>query len=182
MWSICVTPASCIACLIRFASRLSYPGHPASTRTDSPAGESVLVDAGWPGYDNRDANRIRQAMQEAGVTQIDHMIATHYHADHYGGIPQLAAMVPIKHYYDHGKMASLQDDPNFPKLYAAYQSAAGGQTTTLSPGDTIPLKSASGYPAVTLSCVVSSGQAIGGKSSPANSECATARTADDDPS
>ena len=154
----------------------------AATLIVTPAGESILVDAGWTGFENRDANRIRDAMREAGVTQIDHMIATHYHADHYGGIPQLAAVVPIKHYYDHGKMTSLQDDPNFPKMYAAYQSAAGGQTTTLSAGDTIPLKRAAGYPAVTLSCVVSSGQTIGGPSSPANSECATAKTAADDPS
>jgi competence protein ComEC len=154
----------------------------ASTLIVTPAGESILVDAGWPGNDNRDANRIRQAMRDAGVTQIDHMIATHYHVDHYGGIPQLAAMVPIKHYYDHGKMTSLQDDKNFPTLYAAYQSAAGGQTTTLSPGDTISLKPASGYPDVTLACVVSAGQTIGGKLTPANPQCASATTAEDDPS
>jgi competence protein ComEC len=154
----------------------------ASTLIVTPAGESILVDAGWPGNENRDANRIQKAMREAGVAQIDHMIATHYHADHYGGIPQLAALVPIKHYYDHGKMTSLQDDPNFPKLYAAYQSAAGGQTTTLSPGDTIPLKAASGYPAVTLSCIVSSGQTIGGKSTPANPQCTSAKTMEDDQS
>jgi beta-lactamase superfamily II metal-dependent hydrolase len=154
----------------------------ASTLIVTPAGEAILVDAGWPGNDNRDANRIRQAMREAGVTQIDHMIATHYHVDHYGGIPQLASAVPIKHFYDHGKMTSLADDPNFSKLYAAYQSAASGQTTTLSPGDTIPLKRAPGYPAVTLSCVVSGGQAIGGTSTPANPQCATATTARDDPS
>jgi beta-lactamase superfamily II metal-dependent hydrolase len=154
----------------------------ASTLIVTPAGESILVDAGWPGFENRDANRIRQAMSDAGVTQIDHMIATHYHADHYGGIPQLAAAVPIKHYYDHGKMSSLQDDPNFPKMYAAYQTASGGQTTTLSPGDTIPLKRAAGVPAVTLSCIVSGGQTIGGSSSAANPECASARAMEDDPS
>src|SRR5262244_3263096 len=154
----------------------------ASTLIVTPAGESILVDAGWAGNDNRDANRIRKAMSEAGVTQIDHMIATHYHADHYGGIPQLAALVQIKHFYDHGKMSSLQDDPNFPKMYAAYQAAAGGQTTTLNPGDTIPLKRAQGYPAVTFSCLVSGGQPIGGDSGKANPECATARMAEDDPS
>jgi len=154
----------------------------ASTLIVTPAGESILVDAGWAGNDNRDANRIRQSMAEAGVTQIDHMIATHYHADHYGGIPQLAAAVPIKHYYDHGKMSSLQDDPNFPKLYAAYQAAAGGETTTLGPGDTIALKRAPGYPAVTLSCVVSGGRTLGGNAGQDNPECAAARKAEDDPS
>jgi beta-lactamase superfamily II metal-dependent hydrolase len=154
----------------------------ASTLIVTPARESILVDAGWPGNNNRDANRIQQAMHEAGVTQIDHMIATHYHVDHYGGIPQLAAAVPIKHYYDHGKMTSLQDDPNFSKLYAAYQSAAAGQTSTFRPGDTIPLRPMPGQPAVTLSCVVSGGQTIGGNATPANPQCASATTAEDDPS
>jgi beta-lactamase superfamily II metal-dependent hydrolase len=154
----------------------------ASTLIVTPAGESILVDAGWPGNDNRDANRIKLKMQQAGITQIDHMIATHYHVDHYGGIPQLAAIVPIKHFYDHGKMSSLQDDPNFPKLYAAYQSAAGGQTTKVSPGDTIPLKQAPGWPAVTLSFVVSAGDTVGGATARVNPLCAEAKMNEDDPS
>src|SRR5262249_14272645 len=154
----------------------------AATLIVTPAGESILVDAGWAGNDNRDANRIRKAMSEAGVTQIDHMIATHYHADHYGGIPQLAAAVPIKHFYDHGKMSSLQDDPNFPKMYAAYQAAAGGQTTPLNPSDNKPLKRAPGSPAVTLACLVSGGRPIGGDSGKSNPECAAATMAENDPS
>src|SRR5690349_7034513 len=76
----------------------------ASTLIVTPAGESVLVDAGFPGNDGRDAKRIQRAMQQAGISGIDHMIATHYHADHFGGIPGLARLVPIKHFYDHGKM------------------------------------------------------------------------------
>src|SRR5438094_9727716 len=77
----------------------------AATLIVTPAGESLLIDAGWPGFDGRDAKRIQQAMQRARITAIDHLVMTHYHTDHYGGIPQLAKLVPIKRYYDHGKMS-----------------------------------------------------------------------------
>jgi len=34
----------------------------AATLIVTPAGESILVDAGWPGFDGRDAKRIEAAM------------------------------------------------------------------------------------------------------------------------
>ena len=58
----------------------------AATLIVTPARESVLVDAGWPGNDGRDVNRIQAAMQAAGITRIDHLIVTHYHTDHVGGL------------------------------------------------------------------------------------------------
>src|SRR5688572_3801669 len=61
----------------------------AATLIVTPAGESILVDAGWPGFEGRDAKRIEKAMKAAGVTAIDHLIVTHYHTDHYGGVPEL---------------------------------------------------------------------------------------------
>src|SRR5215471_7889110 len=90
----------------------------AATLIVTPAGESILVDAGWPGYEGRDANRIERAMKEAGITAIDHMIMTHYHVDHYGGIPELAKRVRINRFYDHGPMTSLDDDKDFATRYA----------------------------------------------------------------
>src|SRR5687767_13378219 len=60
----------------------------AATLIVTPAGESVLVDTGWPGA--RDADRIRQAAQEAGITRIDHLVTTHWHQDHFGGVADLA--------------------------------------------------------------------------------------------
>jgi len=151
----------------------------ASTLIVTPAGESVLIDAGWPGFDGRDAKRIQQAMQQAGVTTIDHLVASHYHQDHYGGIPELAALVPIKHFYDHGPMTALGDDPKFAERYAAYQAAAKGQTTTLKPGDTIPLKTAAGTPPIKLLCVAAHGEVIGGKESRANPVCTSVAPKDD---
>jgi len=144
----------------------------ASTLIVTPAGESILVDAGWPGFDGRDAKRIKRAMDAAGVSQIDHMVATHYHVDHYGGIPEIAKLVPIKNYYDHGKVSSLDDDKNFPVLYAAYQAANKGQSTTLNPGDTIPLKQTVGTKPIKLLVIASRGEVIAGKSLSKNPECA----------
>lgn len=47
----------------------------------SPAGDTLLADSGRNGH----GSRIRAVMQAAGVTQIDHFVATHYHDGRYGG-------------------------------------------------------------------------------------------------
>ena len=46
----------------------------------SPSGESLLVDTGWPGFDGRDADRIAVVAKQAGIKQIDYLVATHFHA------------------------------------------------------------------------------------------------------
>lgn len=153
----------------------------AATLIVTPAGESALIDAGWDGFDGRDATRIRQAMKQAGITAIDHLVVTHYHKDHYGGVPELARLVPIKQFYDHGKMTSLADDPQFAERYGAYQAAAKGQTTTLKPGDTIPLKTAAGAPPIKLLCMAARGAAPSGAGASANPEC-TPDAPNEDPS
>ena len=91
----------------------------AATLIVTPAGESILIDTGWAGFDGRDAKRIQQAISYAGITTIDHLVITHYHTDHYGGVPALAAAVPIGKFYDHGPMEQLAEDADFAKKYAA---------------------------------------------------------------
>src|ERR1700675_5092221 len=61
----------------------------------TPSGESVLIDTGnvAPG-DVRDAGRIIAAAKDAGITQIDHLITTHWHPDHFGGMTELAKLIP----------------------------------------------------------------------------------------
>ncbi len=143
----------------------------AATLIITPARESVLIDAGWADVGGRDAKRIQQAMQQAGITAIDHLVATHYHQDHYGGIPDLSQLVTIKHFYDHGKMTAMTEDPRFAERYGAYQAAAKNHTATLKPGDTIKLKTAAGTPPIKILCVAANSAVISGKESKANPEC-----------
>ena len=76
----------------------------------TPSGETVLIDTGNGGAQAaRDAGRIMEAAKDAGVTKIDHLIITHWHGDHFGGLGDLARQIPIAHYYDHG--ANVQVTP-----------------------------------------------------------------------
>src|SRR5579871_2700470 len=111
----------------------------AATLLLTPLRESVLIDCGNPGV--RDAERIHQVATQAGLKAIDHLIITHWHSDHYGGIGRLSKLLPIRHYYDRGIPSALDEDPtNFPVLIAAYRAATGGKSTVLKPGDEIALK------------------------------------------
>ena len=59
----------------------------------TPAGESVLIDTGNLNGAVRDVGRIMDAVRDAGLTQIDHLILTHYHADHFGGMEELSKRI-----------------------------------------------------------------------------------------
>src|ERR1700726_4595294 len=68
-----------------------------------PSGDTVLIDTGnTPPGAVRDAERIMAAAKDAGVTQINHLIITHWHGDHFGGLAELAKRIPIKQFIDHG--------------------------------------------------------------------------------
>lgn len=150
----------------------------AATLIVTPAGESILVDAGWPGFDGRDAKRIEGAMKTAGIAQLDHLVMTHYHTDHYGGIPELAKRVKVGKFYDHGAMTELAEDKDFAAKYAAYQAVTKGQSIALRPGSEIKLKQAAGAPPVYLQVLAARGEvvpskAMVGKPSPECTEAAT---------
>jgi competence protein ComEC len=107
----------------------------------TPAGQSVLIDTGFPGASNgdRDANRIAAAAKEAGVKQIDYLIITHFHGDHVGGVTALAARIPIRNFVDHGEIVEKTDAAQ--KLYADYlKEAAKGKHMVVKPGDKLPIQ------------------------------------------
>lgn len=107
-----------------------------STLFVSPTGQSLLVDTGWPGP--RDSGRIAAVAKGAGVSQIDYLVLTHYHADHAGGVVDLAGLIPIKNFIDHG--ATQEETRNVPQNYAAYMKVVGeGKHTVVKPGDKIPV-------------------------------------------
>ena len=114
----------------------------------SPSGEALLVDTGWrvvspgsPELDARDAKRIVAAAHLAGLSRIDYVLLTHYHTDHVGGVPQLAALIPIGTFIDHGPLRELTDLSTVDG-YNAYQKllATGAYKHIVAkPGDKLPV-------------------------------------------
>jgi beta-lactamase superfamily II metal-dependent hydrolase len=130
----------------------------AATLIVTPLGESVLIDCGNPGA--RDADRIHKAASQAGLKAIDHLLITHWHADHYGGVARLTKLMPVHHFYDHGIPDTLQEDPkNFPLLIQAYRKATEGRSKTLKPGDEITVRQGEGPP-LRLVCLCGSGEVL----------------------
>ncbi|HJZ72053.1 MAG TPA: MBL fold metallo-hydrolase [Vicinamibacterales bacterium] len=106
----------------------------------APSGESLLIDSGNSGRAAvRDAERIMAAAHAAGVVRIDNLITTHWHGDHFGGLAELAARVPIRHFIDHGpnvQPAAATDEfleTTYPRLYAK------ATHTVARPGSRIPV-------------------------------------------
>jgi competence protein ComEC len=104
----------------------------------TPAGESVLIDTGNANGAVRDAGRIMDAVRDAHLTQIDHLILTHYHGDHFGGMEELSKQISIKEFIDHGPnvqegVGADWERDVYPKLYAK------AKHTVAKPGDRIQL-------------------------------------------
>jgi competence protein ComEC len=111
-----------------------------STLFVTPAGKSLLIDTGWAGNNGLDAGRIVAAAKDAGVSKIDYLLFTHYHADHIGGLPELLARMPVGTFIDHGPDSPT--DPSTKKAYPAYQALlANGHYghITAKPGDVLPI-------------------------------------------
>jgi len=118
----------------------------------SPSGQSMLVDAGYAGNKNRDAERIAAAAKAAGVKQIDYLVITHYHGDHVGGVPQLVAKMPVRNFVDHGASFEATKPGG---VYDDYVAArAKGKHIEVKAGDRIPIDG------LDVQVVTASGKAI----------------------
>src|SRR5947199_2511899 len=105
----------------------------AATLLVTPAGETVLIDTGNPG--RRDPDRIVKTVTEmAGMRQIDHLIITHYHGDHFGGALTLVEQLPVLNLYDNGQFDGMPDNPG-----KAYFDLKVGKRHVVKPGMTLSL-------------------------------------------
>src|ERR1700739_4091334 len=91
----------------------------------SPLGGSMLIDTGWGGNNGRDAGRIEAAMKDAGIAKIDHVLITHFHTDHVGGVPNLVKDVQVGEFIDHGE--NREDSDITRHDYDAYLEAIKGK-------------------------------------------------------
>src|SRR5436309_253090 len=124
----------------------------AATLLVTPAGETVLIDTGNPG--RRDPDRIVKTVTEvAGMKQIDHLIITHYHGDHFGGAQTLADQLPIRNLYDNGQFEGMPDNPG-----KAYFELKVGKRHVVKPGMALPLKQLDGAASPKLTFTFLGGQ------------------------
>ena len=140
----------------------------------TPSGESVLIDTGNANGAVRDVGRIMDAVKDAGLTQIDHLILTHYHGDHFGGMELLSKQIPIKEFIDHGPntqpgVGADWERDVYPKLYA------NAKHTVAKPGDRIALKGVDWRIVAAAGEVVKSPLPGAGR---ANAECANFKPVD----
>jgi competence protein ComEC len=145
-----------------------------STLIVSPSGQSLLIDAGWPG--ERDAGRIVAAAKAAHIKKIDYLLLTHYHRDHAGGVPELAKRIQIGTFVDHGANVESFDDTR--QMYAAYEKVAEkGKHAILRPGQGLPIKG------LTVEIVAAAGEYLTGPlpgAGEANPWCASEPAAEAD--
>jgi len=109
-----------------------------STLIVTPAGQSLLIDAGYGGRGGRDPARILAAADEAGIDRIDYLLITHFHNDHVGGVPELASSIPIGTFIDYG--LPLGTDRMANGGFRAYEPVRGENPHIQPrPGDRLPL-------------------------------------------
>src|SRR4029079_16380911 len=106
----------------------------AATLLVAPSGESMLVDTGYAVGD-RAAKRISAATQKAGLRKIDHLVISHFHGAHMGGLAALSKMIPIERFYDHGGAVDACDQGRLDE----YKAVVGNKRTIVKPGDEITM-------------------------------------------
>ncbi len=119
----------------------------AATLIVTPERESILIDSGWPGRNDRDPKRIVHVLKDvAKLDKLDHLVTTHWHMDHYGGVEGLSKLVEIGKFWDRGLPGVDGPEADFPDgpkandpLGVAYLKASAGKRKALGANDSLPL-------------------------------------------
>jgi competence protein ComEC len=133
-----------------------------STLITTPNGKNLLIDAG---ADGKGREVILPYLQAHQMTSLDVIIATHYHADHIGGIDEVIAgrdgqlgsdddFIPKIAVYDRGG-TPFENTP----IYPQYLNAVQDYRLSLTAGDLISID-----PNVMIHCIVAGGSLLNGLS------------------
>lgn len=119
----------------------------------SPAGKKLLIDAGNTG---KGSNVVVPYLNSLGITYLDFIVCSHYHADHLGGLDEVintftASKIGV--IYDRGSNAPLPTTAAFNEYVAA--ANATGKRYKIQLGQIIDLGGG-----VTMKCVATDGYVI----------------------
>jgi beta-lactamase superfamily II metal-dependent hydrolase len=125
--------------------------HGDATLIVSPSGRSLLIDAG---SNSRGSAVVVPLLRGLKLTSLTYMVATHYHADHIGGLDEVVqAGFRPQVAYDRGTYGNVPND----STYQGYTNAVSSVRKTITPGTVLDLGSG-----VTAECFVVNGQIKGG--------------------
>lgn len=127
-------------------------GQADATLLISPTGQTFLFDGGDNGAGN---SVVVPYLSGLGISHLDYVGVSHYHADHLGGLDEI---------WDAGIQATVSLDRglnNTPgtQSYSSYANRYSGVRQTVTPGQVVNLGGG-----VTLTCVVTEGELMGGGS------------------
>lgn len=110
----------------------------------SPLGEVVLFDNG----DFRTCKTTMAYLAKVGITKIDYMIISHFHADHFGCTKQVLAKYQLKKIsYDRGEpFPPKKNQQGNPSMFAKYLDAVGSKRKAVTDSTTIVLDKDSDHP------------------------------------
>lgn len=108
-------------------------GHGDATLVISPAGRTLLIDAG---NDSMGLRKVLPWLSSRGITSLDWIVATHYHGDHIGGLDEVISGLgrdSVKQaVYDRGWSYNTN-------AYSDYVRAAGSKRRTIADGMALDL-------------------------------------------
>jgi competence protein ComEC len=106
-----------------------------ATLIESPSGQTLLFDGGYNGKGN---SVILPFLASRGITHLDYMVASHYHADHVGGLDEVAGAMPVGVAYDRGWSYTTVTYSNYASAVAPIrQTLTAGQIIDLGEGVTV---------------------------------------------
>ncbi|MGA7878809.1 MAG: MBL fold metallo-hydrolase, partial [Desulfoferrobacter sp.] len=99
----------------------------------SPVGKSLLIDAGNNGMGNK---KVLPLLRTLKIVSLDYVVATHYDADHIGGLDEVVNGIGVKiKAYDRGELKKTKKS----KTYKDYAASIANKHASISPGEEIDL-------------------------------------------